>query len=141
MNTPVLYPMQLSPVCKSTIWGGNRMRDCFGFQTKLDNIAEAWMMSARDDNPGFIIEDGVAKLPDRSSFAGSIATVATVLEKGVRHYGLSLENTLTMLTETPAAIMHLSNKGKIKDGNDADIVLFDKDLHVQNVFLGGEMVK
>ena len=55
MNTPVLYPMQLSPVCKSTIWGGNRMRDCFGFQTKLDNIAEAWMMSARDDNPGFII--------------------------------------------------------------------------------------
>ena len=47
--------MQLSPVCKSTIWGGNRMRDCFGFQTKLDNIAEAWMMSARDDNPGFII--------------------------------------------------------------------------------------
>ena len=55
MNTPVLYPMQLSPVCRSTIWGGNRMRDCFGFQTKLDNIAEAWMMSARDDNPGFII--------------------------------------------------------------------------------------
>ena len=89
----------------------------------------------------YIIEDGVAKLADRSAFAGSIATVATVLEKGVRHYGLSLENTLTMLTETPAAIMRLANKGKIKDGNDADIVLFDKDLRVQNVFLGGEMVK
>ncbi len=55
MNTPILYPMQLSPVCRSTIWGGNRMRDCFGFQTKLDNIAEAWMLSARDDNPGFIL--------------------------------------------------------------------------------------
>lgn len=55
MDTPVLYPMQLSPVCKSTIWGGNRMRDCFGFQTKLDNIAEAWMLSARADNPGFIL--------------------------------------------------------------------------------------
>ncbi len=47
--------MQLSPVCRSTIWGGNRMRDCYGFQTKLDNIAEAWMLSARDDNPGFIL--------------------------------------------------------------------------------------
>ena len=55
MNDTVLYPMQLSPVCRSTIWGGNRMRDCFGFQTKLDNIAEAWMLSARDDNPGFIV--------------------------------------------------------------------------------------
>ena len=55
MNTPVLYPMQLSPVCRSTIWGGNRMRDCFGFRTNLENIAEAWMLSARDDNPGFII--------------------------------------------------------------------------------------
>ncbi len=49
------YPMQLSPVCKSTIWGGNRMRDVFGFQTKLDNIAEAWMLSAREDAPGFIV--------------------------------------------------------------------------------------
>ncbi len=49
------YPMQLSPVCKSTIWGGNRMRDCFGYQTKLDNIAEAWMLSAREDNPGFVV--------------------------------------------------------------------------------------
>ena len=47
--------MQLSPVCRSTIWGGNRMRDCFGFQTRLENIAEAWMLSARDDNPGFIV--------------------------------------------------------------------------------------
>ena len=55
MNTPVFYPMQLSPVCRSTIWGGNRMRDCFGFRTNLENIAEAWMLSARDDNPGFII--------------------------------------------------------------------------------------
>ncbi len=52
---PILYPMQLSPVCRSTIWGGNRMRDCYDFQTKLDNIAEAWMLSARDDNPGFIL--------------------------------------------------------------------------------------
>ena len=55
MDTPVLYPMQLSPVCRSTIWGGNRMRDCFDFQSKLDNIAEAWMLSAREDNPGFIV--------------------------------------------------------------------------------------
>ncbi|MBR5552961.1 MAG: N-acetylglucosamine-6-phosphate deacetylase [Clostridia bacterium] len=104
------------------------------------DATESWLGAKVPENR-IIIEDGVAKLPDRSSFAGSIATVATVLEKGVRHYGISLENTLTMLTETPAAIMHLSNKGKIKDGNDADIVLFDKDLRVQNVFLGGEMVK
>ncbi|MCQ2433591.1 MAG: class I mannose-6-phosphate isomerase [Clostridia bacterium] len=51
----VLYPMQLSPVCRSTIWGGNKMRDAFNFQSKLDNIAEAWMLSAREDAPGFII--------------------------------------------------------------------------------------
>lgn len=55
MNNDFLYPMQLSPVCRSTIWGGNRMRDCFGFQTKLNNIAEAWMLSSRDDSPCFVV--------------------------------------------------------------------------------------
>ncbi len=88
-----------------------------------------------------IVEDGVAKLPDRSSFAGSVATVATVLEKGVKHYGLTLEDTLTMLTETPAKVLGTCKKGRLSEGLDADIVIFDSDLKIEKVMLGGEIIK
>ena len=85
-----------------------------------------------------IIEDGVAKLPDRSSFAGSIATAATLLEKGVNHYGFSIADTVKMITETPASILGLFDRGVIKNGYRADIVVFDKELKINNVFIGGK---
>lgn len=88
-----------------------------------------------------IIEDGVAKLPDRSSFAGSIATSAMLLEKGINHYGLSVAQTVTMLTKTPATIIGASNKGEIKGGYDADIVIFDKNYAVTDVLLAGKPIK
>lgn len=88
-----------------------------------------------------ILEDGVAKLPDRSSFAGSIATAAALLERGVHHYGLSLPAVVTMLTETPARIAGLTAKGCLAAGFDADLVLFDDALTVRRVFLAGREVK
>lgn len=88
-----------------------------------------------------IIEDGVAKLPDRSFFAGSIATSDMILERGVNHYGFSVADTVKMMTETPAKILGLKNKGQIEKGYDADIVIFDKDLVVNTVILGGKIVK
>jgi len=88
-----------------------------------------------------VIEDGVAKLPDRSSFAGSIATTAMLLERGVNHYGLSLTDTVRMLTQTPAKILGLSNKGVIKKSYIADIVIFDKSYKIRTVILNGRIVK
>lgn len=88
-----------------------------------------------------IIEDGVAKLPDRSSFAGSIATSSMLLEKGVNHYGLSVEDVVTMLTKTPARIIGAKNKGELAAGFDADIVIFDKNYAVKEVILAGKLVK
>ena len=88
-----------------------------------------------------IIEDGVAKLPDRSSFAGSIATAANLLERGVNHYGLSLIDTVKMITETPANILKLKGKGKLCNGFDADVVIFDKQLKIQNVISQGNIIK
>jgi N-acetylglucosamine-6-phosphate deacetylase len=85
-----------------------------------------------------IIEDGVAKLPDRSSFAGSIATSAMLLERGVNHYGLPLADVVTMLTKTPATILGLTDRGVIENGYRADVVLFDKSYQVTHVLLGGK---
>lgn len=88
-----------------------------------------------------IIEDGVAKLPDRSSFAGSIATSSMILERGVNHYGLTLADTVKMLTQTPAKILGIKNKGKIEKDYIADIVIFDENYKIHNVILNGNVVK
>lgn len=88
-----------------------------------------------------IIEDGVAKLPDRSSFAGSIATIAMLLERTVNHYGVSLTDAVRMLTKSPADILGIRNKGKLEKSFIADIVIFDKNYKIVNVILNGKVIR
>lgn len=54
--------LRLKPVFKDYIWGGNRLRDDFGFQSDLDKLAEGWMLSCHKDGKSVIIggdNDGV----------------------------------------------------------------------------------
>ncbi|MBQ9778171.1 MAG: N-acetylglucosamine-6-phosphate deacetylase [Clostridia bacterium] len=85
-----------------------------------------------------IVEDGVAKLPDRSFFAGSIATMDRCLRVLVLKYGIDLPTASVLLSLAPATCMGVpQQKGSIEVGKDADLVLLDSDLTVQNVILGG----
>ena len=43
-----------------------------------------------------------------------------------------------MITETPASILKLNDRGIIKEGCRADIVMFDKELKIHKVFIGGK---
>lgn len=81
------------------------------------------------ENVPYFIEDGVAKLADRSAFAGSIATTDVLLRRTVAA-GIPLAETVKMLTEVPAKIMGLTAKGKIASGYDADFIFFDEELNV-----------
>jgi len=87
-----------------------------------------------------IIEDGVAKLPDRTRYAGSIATTAMMLERGVNFFGFSVADTVRMLTASPAAVMGLSDRGHLKEGLLADLVLFGEDLKLRRVLKNGRTV-
>lgn len=87
----------------------------------------------------FIIEDGVCKLMDRSAFAGSIATADRLLRVAVKDADISLCDAVKMLTETPARIMGLKNKGILARGMDADIVAFDGDINIKCVISKGKV--
>ena len=86
-----------------------------------------------------LIEDGVAKLADRSAIAGSVATGDVLLRKGVEA-GIPLPEVLCMLTSTPARIAHLSDVGVIREGALADLVFFDDSLRVRKVVKGARTV-
>ncbi|HEU5365804.1 MAG TPA: N-acetylglucosamine-6-phosphate deacetylase [Hanamia sp.] len=88
-----------------------------------------------------IVEDGVAKLPDRSSFAGSVATTDRLVRTMINFAGISLIEAVRMMTLTPARIMKIhEHKGSVAIGKDADIVIFDKDINIQYAIVGGEIL-
>ena len=81
-----------------------------------------------------IIDDGVAKLPDKSSYAGSIATGDVMLKNAVLNYDIPLVDAVKMLTATPARLIGEENKkGAIKVGLDADIVFWNEDFSISGI--------
>ncbi|MBQ9802232.1 MAG: N-acetylglucosamine-6-phosphate deacetylase [Clostridia bacterium] len=87
-----------------------------------------------------IVEAGVAKLPDRSSFAGSIATMDRCLRVLVSDYGIDLPTASVMLSLAPALCMGVADqKGSIAVGKDADLVLVTHDFLVKTVIVGGHV--
>ncbi|MBR2021364.1 MAG: amidohydrolase family protein, partial [Clostridia bacterium] len=82
----------------------------------------------------FFVEDGVCKLLDKSAFAGSIATADRLIRVLTKEVGTSVIDAVYMMTKVPAEVMGLKNKGLIKAGYDADIVVFDEDINIEKVF-------
>jgi len=87
-----------------------------------------------------IIEDGVAKLPDRTSFAGSVATFDRLVRTMIQQADVPLIEAIKMATATPARIMGLPNKGAIIVGNDADVVIFDDNITIEMTMVNGNLV-
>lgn len=88
-----------------------------------------------------IIEDGVAKLPDRSSFAGSVATADRLVRNMVRMGGVSLPEAVRMMTSTPARILKVDQQmGSLELGKQADIVIFDAAVEVHMTMVKGRIV-
>lgn len=103
--------------------------------------AKESLLGSRSDGLKVIIEDGVAKLPDRSSFAGSVATADRLVRNIIQLGGVSLVEAIRMMTINPARIMGIQKKkGSIAIGKDADLVLFDEQIQVKSVFIGGNLL-
>lgn len=98
-------------------------------------------LGSRESGIAVIIEDGVAKLADRSAFAGSVATDDRLVRTMVQKAGVPLQEAVKMMTLTPARIMGIAGrKGSLAPGKDADLVILDDALEVQGVFAMGRQV-
>ena len=93
------------------------------------------------DDPRYIIENGVCKLADHSSLAGSLATMDTLVRTMVNKAGIPLADAVRMASETPANLIGISDKkGSLQKGKDADIVIMDRDINVRCVLSKGVIV-
>ena len=88
-----------------------------------------------------IVEDGVAKLPDRTSFAGSVATADRLVRTMITMAEIPLSDAIKMMTSTPARILNiLDSKGSLAPGKDADVVIFDAAVNIQTTMIKGKIV-
>ncbi len=47
--------LKLRPALKEYIWGGTRLKSEFGFNTDMDRVAEAWVLSAHPDGQARVV--------------------------------------------------------------------------------------
>lgn len=88
-----------------------------------------------------IVEDDVAKLPDRSAFAGSVATADRLVRTMVNMAEIPLLQAVQMATLTPATIMKIADKkGSLAIGKDADVIIFDEHINVAITIIKGKIV-
>lgn len=90
-----------------------------------------------EDHHQVLIKDGVGFMPDMSSFAGSVACgdqlIRTMLGIGVPVY-----EAIKMMTLNPAKLLNISHTaGSIQIGKQADIILFDNQVNIKRVYVGG----
>ncbi len=85
-----------------------------------------------------IVEDGIAKMPDRTCFAGSVATTDRLVRVMVYEAGLSIWEAVKMISINAAKIIGCDNsKGSIHVGKDADLVVFDDSISISSVYVNG----
>lgn len=99
------------------------------------------VLGSLSDGQEVIVEDGVAKLMDRSAFAGSVATADRLVRTMVNIAGCTVPQAVRMATENPAKVMGVfGKKGSLDPGKDADIVVFDDDIRVKRTIIGGKII-
>jgi N-acetylglucosamine-6-phosphate deacetylase len=99
------------------------------------------ILGSLKDGQRVIIEDGVAKLPDRTAFAGSVATTDRLVRNMINLADVPLIEAVKMMTQTPAKIIGVNKtKGSIEVGKDADIVLFDDNIDIKMTIVGGRII-
>lgn len=89
-----------------------------------------------------LYEDGVMKVADRSCLAGSAATTDRLVRNMYKGVGAPIWDAVKTATYTPARVIGMGNrKGLVKEGYDADLLVFDDNINIEKVMVMGKFVK
>ncbi len=95
-----------------------------------ENLKDSYMHVRQSDR--FTLPDG--------TLSGSLLTMMKAVRNCVENVGIPVDEALRMATAYPAAVMKISEKGRILPGYKADLVVFDSDYNIERVVLNGVTV-
>ncbi|MCM3576447.1 MULTISPECIES: beta-aspartyl-peptidase [Mesobacillus] len=91
--------------------------------------------------------DGQASLPEFDENGelmglqiGQVSSLYEAVKDAVLCEGIPLEAAIRVITANPAAVLKLSQKGRIEAGRDADLVLLDDSLEIDTVIAMGKVM-
>lgn len=87
-----------------------------------------------------MVENGAARLMS-GALAGSILTLDNAVRNVFKNTEYPLYEVIKMASFNPARHCKVENrKGQIKEGFDADLLLFDEDINIKSVLVNGKLV-
>jgi N-acetylglucosamine-6-phosphate deacetylase len=87
------------------------------------------------------VADGVARLVEDGTIAGSTLTLDRAFKRAVTVDGLSVEDAVTALSATPARLLGMADTiGSLEPGKYADLLLLDSAYELKGVMRRGEWV-
>ncbi|MCQ4085078.1 N-acetylglucosamine-6-phosphate deacetylase [Streptomyces sp. RB6PN25] len=85
------------------------------------------------------VKDGVARLVDGGSIAGSTLTLDVAFRRAITVDGLPVEHVVEAVSAGPAKLLGLYDRiGSLEPGKDADLVVLDEDFSLTGVMRKGE---
>ncbi|MGI5369149.1 N-acetylglucosamine-6-phosphate deacetylase [Streptomyces iakyrus] len=87
------------------------------------------------------VADGVARLVEDGTIAGSTLTLDRAFKRAVTVDGLSVEDAVTALSATPARLLGMADTiGSLEPGKNADLLILDSAYELKGVMRRGEWV-
>jgi N-acetylglucosamine-6-phosphate deacetylase len=88
------------------------------------------------------VRDGVARLADGRTIAGSTLTMDAALRRAVLEVGIPIQDAVAAASTTPARVIGIAERtGSIEPGKAADLVVLDDGLQVVAVLAGGRWAR
>ena len=107
-----------------------------------DSVIVGGIPDGRYEKEGFIVivKDGIVRLED-GRLAGSSLSLDKAVKNMVNLAGINLCHAVRAASLNPARILGLDHKkGSIEPGKDADLVIFNENVGIKRVFIGGYQI-
>lgn len=98
-------------------------------------------IGTKEDPMPIIIKDGVAFTADQQAFAGSTSTFDKIYKTMAKAVGNDFVALSKMASYNPAKIMNFTDRGEIREGKLADLLLIDENCEIEKIIYKGIEIK
>ena len=100
------------------------------------------ILGPKKNGTAVIIEDGIAKMPDRSCFAGSVATGERLFNTLYKTMSLGVVEASRLLSLQPASTIGMDGDvGSIEVGKKADLLIINEEGKIEKIYKEGVEIK